>query len=411
MFRGRGAKTYDFSKWRPHVVAAVVVIVCVFVSGNTHFDQFLRVSRLPSDRNETSVLKDLRVSLTGNRFDIVFALKCVFTITRDHFVNSMAVTLESGIFTVTWRRPDFGHFKTFENGTGKIELITPVYGESSLSVRVLNDSLFRESNYSPRVSWLLPNMSLATDQQMTYVFDNVAFSDNKFITFFHCDVSLRDRALKFESGRVFEHNGKRENSKDFREKNPQCQVYKDPTLVLAEPSANETAFKWAISVLNQVAQNQEKPTAVLLNEEQNELRELLQFFPKVTQVPSANCTFFQHAEVRARTSHDFGVTRHAFDGPRQDAVAFLVDNPDFDAHGLSKKLCGHCEAMVIDMSRGYAAAVPNITRCRYIVAQRQKYTALAFLLPRGSTIYTLNEEPEPWAKEMAFYTQTKIAKL
>ena len=392
-------------------MASIVVVLCIFISGNTHFDQFLRVSRLPSDRNETSVLKNLNVSLTGNRFDIVFLLKYVFTITRDHFFNSMVVTQEAGIFTATWKRPDFGNFKTFENGTGTIELVTPIYGDSSLSVRVLDDELFRQSHYKVRISWLYPNMSLATDQHMTYVLDNVAFSDNKFVTFFHCDVSLRDKALKFESGRVFEHDGKRENSKDFREKNPQCKAYKDPTLVIAEPNVNATAFKWTISVLNQVAQNQDKPTVVLLNEEQNELRELLQFFPNVTQVPSTDCSFFRHAEVRARTSHDFSATRASFNGPRANTVAFLVDNPNINTHDLSKKACDNCESIVVDMSRGYAAAVPNITQCRYIVVQHQKYAALAFLLPKDSTIYTLNEEPEPWAKEMAFYTQTKIAKL
>lgn len=410
MFRVPDARVYDFSKWNPYIFGAVVVILCWFISMNTRFDQFLRVSQLPVDRDETNALKYFKINITGNRFDIYFGFKFIFSITRDQFLNDMVAIQRVGIFTVTFKRNNFGNLRYDENGNGQAEFLTPVYGNGSLRFTVL-DTEIAHLNFDINIAWLYPGMSLASGKKLEYKLDNIAFANSCFITFFHCNVTMDDKALKFESGRTFPHTAKTENSKDFIKAHNECEKYNEKRLVLAEPSQNETPFKWLISVLNPIADAGNQSIALLLNEEEtNPLRELLNFsFPNVTLISPKSCVFFERATVYARTSHYFGNSRQRFPRSPGDTVVFLVNDTTVDISSLGHKICSDCKSVTVDMSLGYAAAVESLSAASHIVSQYQEYLALAFLLPRGAHIYTINEEPEPWVKEMAVFLNQSVS--
>jgi hypothetical protein len=94
-----------------------VSILCLLGCLNTFCGEFQRVAQFHEDRDEVFPLENLSLTADANRLAITFAfafafalaleLACVFSITRENFLQLLEISQRSGMFRVAYARSDF----------------------------------------------------------------------------------------------------------------------------------------------------------------------------------------------------------------------------------------------------------------------------------------------------------------
>ena len=414
MFNDRKAKAYDLGKCNPLIVGSIVFIVCLFGSLNTYYDQFLRVSQLPVDRNELTPFKNFSVNLTGNRFEFKVQMQYIFSITRDYWLDQLVIKYNVGIFTVVVNRSRFLDLQWDRDGNCNFRFLSPVYGIGKLTVWSLGSEIVSEEYNITGISWLYPDHTLVEDNNLEYKVDHILLTNRKIKTFFHCEVELANNRLAFENGRAFEHDPKRQNSKDYLDKT-KCERHEGDVYIFAEPPEGKHPFDWMISVLNPIANHRgdnDQTFVVLRNEEPNVLRHLLKVFPNILQVDLNSCHYFENARILSRTSHWFENSRKQFhlNIERRNKVVFLVNESSVldDIAKIAAQICERCEPEISSASE--ESVIEKVSNARSIVTQDDEDLAFGFLLGEGTTVYTL-DEPTRRGQEIARYLHLNVSQL
>ena len=185
MFRSKDAKTYDLSKLNPWYVAVVIFIICLLAGKNAYCDKFYRISKLPKNRNETSIVQSTFFLQSKNKFHFIIKTNYIFEITKRKFRENFAISFQSSKLTYRLDESSF-YSNYFPKNEWQFDILIPFTGRDiEITYFYRNTIIKREINKVNilELETIVENSSFAYDNHQILDFYSVCLFNNSLIDF------------------------------------------------------------------------------------------------------------------------------------------------------------------------------------------------------------------------------------
>ncbi|OHT10573.1 hypothetical protein TRFO_20066 [Tritrichomonas foetus] len=428
MFKGPGAKKYDFSNFNPYVVGAIIFVICYLGSKNTYYDQFYRVSQLPKDRNEMGLIHDVSIVPKINQFFINYSMSYIFTVTIENFGSSISIILRHKDFTVRFQKNNYFDYQFFNN-KASFYILSPVFGDSLISLNHLKGEIASLHHNITHINLLFPGFSLASNLPNYYHFNHVVFMSDEMHTFFTVNVDINNSMISLGYRRSIRVSKNRGRAKDFCTPKKKCQTVEKLTFVLLAP--NDILFNFNhmfITLLNPIVDIMKKeynPRFYIhtnLNETSNHpvLMKYLEFFNRetVNVISKYDITYFHELRLWKNVLHDFSAFRELIGQEinaiqsEKNLIVFVSESEIDNVKEIASKICEGCKYKVVkpEISK---EAISEIRKAQILVTSKEN-THLMFSLNENSEVYIFDSsftEDDDWIKDMALNLNVIVKKI
>ena len=186
MFKSSKAMTFDLSNWNPFYLVVSVFVLCLIAGKNYYCDKFYLVSQLPKDRNETSLVKSIRIKQENNKFIFNIKINFIFSITKTKFREYFGIKFESPTFTYVAREKSSFFSSIFTKNEWNFEVLLPFTSDSIHISYLYRDRVFHEERQKFNVKSLaivISGTSYAVNAAESLYFSNVCLHNQNFILF------------------------------------------------------------------------------------------------------------------------------------------------------------------------------------------------------------------------------------
>lgn len=432
MFNGPGAKKYDFSHLNPLIVGAFILLICYLGSKNTFYDQFFKVSQLPENRNELSIIENIIPSISGNKVLFNISLHYTFKITYENFRNSFIIKIKHNGFTSVHRHYNMFDYQIDSNRFLSGFALSSIFGDVNISYNYLDEEIAQVKTNIPGIQLLFPGNTLVSKKADHYHFSNVFINKkNELNVYFQTEIVCDSNWIQFENGRTLPLVQLKKTPSEQCSMEGQCVSYDRTTHLFSIP-LNSTVHNVFLSLFNPISEfsNQGQDKIVILsapdlNEKMYQL--ILEMIPlfgtNIELLNSKNPNFFKELRIRNKISHNFKKLTQKIvkNGDLQDR---FVDNElvivtDEDTKNLISKekakeisslICssinGGCNVEFIEFASN-ENVVSKISKAHFLILPKKKAhfifplknNAKAFLISDQQTDNDNNDDK--WINDMA----------
>ena len=194
MFKSSRSKTYDLSNWNPYYVISIIFFLCLLAGKNYYCDKFYLVSKLPKDRNETSIVKSIDIIQNQNIFKFNIKIDYIFKITKIVFIREFSIKFESDKFIYIAKEDSSFYSSSFKKNEWNFEVILPFTSDKIEISYLYRDIIFHKETRKFDVtdfSVVMSGSSYATTNGNSVSLSHVCINDQNLLTFFPNSFELR----------------------------------------------------------------------------------------------------------------------------------------------------------------------------------------------------------------------------
>lgn len=433
MFNVPGAKKYDFSHFNPIIVAAVVLLICYLGSKNTYYDQFNKVSQLPENRNELSIIQDFQSYISSNKILFNMSLKFAFKITYENFRQSFTIIIDHYGFKSIYHHNNLFDFQLDSNNHLSGFALSSIFGPVNISFMYLEEEIQAKQTNIPGIQLLFPGNTLLSKKDDHFHFSNVYINEqNELRVYFQFPTEYDSDWITFENGRILKLVSVGRVPKDdcASSYSIPCNTFDPITHLFAVPLDSDlNPYSLFLSIFNAIAElskiSQDKIViwsgSPLTEETSRLLQEMKPLLENQFEIlNSQQRSFFKELRIRFKTSHNFQkLTKAILNNNYQDNYIEnqLIIVTDQKSKGIfsnekvneiSSEICksvtNGCKFNVVDFSNN-VDVVSQINKAHFLILPKDK-AYFMFPLCANAKVFLISEEQDDnnsndWMSKMA----------
>lgn len=184
----QGDKRYTCSKTTTFYIGVFIFIICLFAGKNGEFVEFEKLSRLPPNRNETSIVKNVEFHQIDNKLYFDIEIDYIFSITFSKFLESINVVVKVDRL---FYRADQNSFFEIRYNKKRISFIVMVPFSTKSPVELTLN--YREIEFF-RKYLMIPTVSVILDGK-TFIADGKTYTDFQGVCTSNGSVHLFERGF------------------------------------------------------------------------------------------------------------------------------------------------------------------------------------------------------------------------